>query len=104
MPLPLAKPDADEVVLVAGRDPLDPGWWLYVVERAGDGPGLSEVLDSGGWADLDGVALHEQVLYAVAKPTPVVLAGLAWDDAEPTYLVGEAGTALRLSWRLPEEG
>jgi hypothetical protein len=43
MPLPLAKPDANEVVLVAGRDPLDPGWWLYVVERAGDGPGLSEV-------------------------------------------------------------
>lgn len=45
MPLPLSHPDADEVVLVVGRDPTDPSWWLYAVEQAGDGPSLKHTLD-----------------------------------------------------------
>jgi hypothetical protein len=103
MPLPLSRPDANEVVLVVGRDPLDASWWLYTVERAGDGPGNAEVLASGGWSDAgDDVPLFEQVLYAVPKPAPVVLAGLAWRDAERAYLPSDHGTALRLAWRLPD--
>ena len=102
MPLPLSHPEPDEVVLVVGRDPTDPTWWLYVVERAGDGPGNAEVLESGGWSDHgDNVPLYEQVPYEVAKPAHVTLAGLSWDDAEVGYLVGESGTVLRLSWRIP---
>jgi hypothetical protein len=104
MPLPLARPDANEVVLVVGRDPIDPRWWLYAAERAGDGPGSSEVLDSGGWRDYsDRESFHRQVIEQVPKPVEVAIAGLAWSDAEPTY-IGEGGTTLRLSWRLPEEG
>ena len=101
MPLPLSHPDADEVVLVVGRDPLDPAWRLYAVERAGDGPGHAEVLESGGWSDHgDDVPLFDQVLCEVSKPREVVLAGLSWSDAVPSYLQGEGGTALRLAWRL----
>jgi hypothetical protein len=103
MPLPLSRPDADEVVLVVGRDPIDPSWWLYVVERAGDGPGNTETLSSGGWTDAgDDVPLFEQVLCQLPKPAPVALAGLSWSDANPTYVPGEGGTALRLAWRLPD--
>lgn len=103
MPLPLARPDANEVVLVAGPDPLDPARWLYVAERAGDGPGCAEVLESGGWADLgDGLSLLEQVPYALRLPVPVVLAGFSWCDANVLSLPTDE--AVRLSWRLPEEG
>lgn len=101
MPLPLSHPDADEVVLVVGRDPTDPSWWLYTVEQAGDGPGNAEVLESGGWAyHGDGVPLFDQVLYQLLKPAPVGLAGLSWSDASSSYVPGEGGTALRLAWRL----
>lgn len=101
MPLPLSRPDANEVVLVVGRNPLDPDRWLYVAERAGDGPGCAEVLESGDWADLGGdLSLLEQVPYALRLPDLVVLAGLSWCDAE----VASLGEGVRLSWRLPEEG
>jgi len=103
MPLPLSRPDLNEVVLTAGRDPLDRHGWLYVVERAGDGPGNAEVLSSGCWADQGHeVTLFDQVLTTLEKPTPVVLAGLAWRDAEPTYTLGQNGLSLRLAWRLPD--
>lgn len=103
MPLPLSHPDADEVVLVVGRDPTDPSWWLYAVEQAGDGPGHAEVLESGGWADHgDDVPLLDQVLCQLPKPAPVALAGLSWRDASPSHVQGEGGTALRLAWRLPD--
>jgi hypothetical protein len=105
MPLPLARPDANEVVLVAGRDPLDPARWLYTVERAGDGPGHAEVLESGAWDDLgSGVLPHEQAFAEVAVPAQVRAAGLAWNDAEVRYPVTHEGVAVRVSWRLPEEG
>jgi hypothetical protein len=101
MPLPLSHPAADEVVLVVGRDPIDPSWWLYVVEQAGDGPGNAVVLESGGWADHgDDVPLFDQVLSQLLKPAPVGLAGLSWSDASSSYVAGEGGTALRLAWRL----
>lgn len=105
MPLPLARPDANEVVLVVGPDPLDPARWLYVVEQAGDGSGPDEVLESGGWADLgEGLSLLGQVPYALRLPVPVVLAGLSWCDADGVSLATSKGEGVRLSWRLPEEG